>query len=126
MKALVDTLVLLWFQSLDRRLPKSTRDYIEHSTDTFPVSIVSLWEVTIKHALGKLALDRPLPETFAAIERAGFGILHVEQVHLFALSILPYHHRDPFDRMLIAQAKHEGKHLLDPHFKLYDVPLVDL
>ena len=62
------------------------------------------------------------------MDEFGFGILNIDLAHTNVVSSLPLHHRDPFDRMLIAQAKHEGMHLLtvDPHFKLYDVDLLDL
>jgi PIN domain nuclease of toxin-antitoxin system len=128
MTVLLDTHVLLWFQSLDRQLPRALRTRIEQGNEDYYVSQISLWEIAIKHSIGKLPLDRDLPTTFLRVEEAGFKLLSLRNEHILAAAKLPYHHRDPFDRMLIAQAKHEGMHLLtvDPHFKLYDVPLVDL
>lgn len=126
MNVLLDTHVLLWFQSLDKRLPVALRDRIERSEDEYYVSHASLWEIAIKVSIGKLELDRDLPSTFRAIREAGFPLLPLTEDHFLGVSLLPLHHRDPFDRMLIAQAKHEGMHLLtgDGRFGAYDVPLI--
>jgi PIN domain nuclease of toxin-antitoxin system len=128
MRVLLDTYVLLWFQSLDKRLSAGLRARIEDTGDPYYVSHVSLWEIATKHSIGKLPLDRDLATTFARVEEAGFIIFPLHASHIIEAGKLPLHHRDPFDRMLVAQAKHEGMHLptADPHFKAYDVPLVDL
>lgn len=78
--------------------------------------------------LGKLQLADGLPGFLRDIEQANFAVLDIALGHLIELSTLLLHHRDPFDRMLIAQAKYEGMHLLpvDPHFAAYDVPLIQL
>jgi len=126
MKVLIDTHILLWFQSLDNKLPAATRQRVELSPDDHFVGQASLWEIAIKHSIDKLKLDRDLPTTFALIEEAGFRILPLERAHMLAVATLPLHHRDPFDHMLIAQAKAEGMHILtaDPHFSAYDVSLL--
>ncbi len=126
MSVLLDTHVLLWFQSLDMRLAPSVRDRIERSPDAHFVSHVSFWEMAIKSSIGKRKLDHDLATTFKLIRDAGFLTLPIKVEHFLEVAVLPLHHRDPFDRMLIAQAKHEGMHLLpaDPHFVAYDVPLV--
>jgi PIN domain nuclease of toxin-antitoxin system len=128
MTVLLDTHILLWFQGLDTRLSDAVRERIEVGPEHFFVSQVSLWEIAIKLSIGKLSLDKDLTTTFAKIEEAGFEILPMRTAHIIEVSLLPLHHRDPFDRMLIAQAKAEGMQLLtaDPHFKLYDVPLLEL
>lgn len=89
-------------------------------------SIISLWEISIKHALGKLKLADDLSTTFRTMDRSNLNLLTLQQSHILALAALPLHHRDPFDRMLIAQAQHEGMHLLtaDPHFAAYGVPVI--
>lgn len=128
MSVLVDTHILLWFQGSDKRLSRTARERIERSDDDHFVSLVSLWEIATKVSIGKLNLDRDLPTTFELVHRAGFRSLRVEEEHILQLAKLPLHHRDPFDRMLIAHAKFEGMHLLtaDPAFRAYDVPLLDL
>ncbi|HNE81296.1 MAG TPA: type II toxin-antitoxin system VapC family toxin [Flavobacteriales bacterium] len=85
-----------------------------------------MWEIAIKHALGKLELLDGLEASFWAMERSNLRLLELEQGHVPHLAGLPLHHRDPFDRMLIAQAKHEGMSILtvDPAFNAYGVPLL--
>lgn len=85
------------------------------------VSIVSFWEIALKHGLGKLAMA---PEPVAsAVDRNGFATLDLARHHCFALTRLPHHHRDPFDRMLIAQAMTDGLPIMtaDPAFAAYGV-----
>jgi PIN domain nuclease of toxin-antitoxin system len=128
MVVLLDTHFVLWSLSGDKRLSKTIIEFVADPDQRVKVSLASIWEIAIKHSIGKLRLQGDLPETLRNIHALGFDLLPIEQEHILALASLPHHHRDPFDRMLIAQAKHEGMHLLtaDPHFKFYDVPLVDL
>ena len=92
------------------------------------VSMVSFWEIGLKHGLGKLPLRMPLDAFFDTIINAPFKVLPLERSHILVASALPLHHRDPFDRMIIAQARHEGMHLItvDAQFKAYDVPLIGI
>jgi PIN domain nuclease of toxin-antitoxin system len=126
MSVLLDTHVLLWFQSLDKRLSRQVRERIETADEVFCISHVTFWEIAIKNSIGKLTLDRDLTTTFRLIHEAGFLILPLREEHFLAASSLPLHHRDPFDRMLVAQAQHEGMHLItaDPHFAAYEVPVI--
>ncbi|MBS1936516.1 MAG: type II toxin-antitoxin system VapC family toxin [Bacteroidetes bacterium] len=126
MRILLDTHVLLWFHTRDPRLSARSRSNIESGRHDCRYSIVSLWEITIKHALGKLELVDGLEASFAAMERANLAPLQLDPSHLLALSLLPHHHRDPFDRMLVAQAISEGMHLMtsDPQLRAYEVPLL--
>ena len=78
---------------------------IEDPKNDRVVSIASLWEVGIKHSLGKLELHRPIVDFFKTFTEGGFDPLTVTMSHILELSSLPMHHRDPFDRMLITQAK---------------------
>jgi len=128
MNILLDTHFVLWFLGLVERLAKNTRAALESGRYNCHVSIVSLWEISIKHSLGKLELKDGLRGTFAAIGTSNLVLLDLVKDHLLALAQLPLLHRDPFDRLLIAQAKHEGMHLLtaDPAFRACDVALVDL
>ncbi|HRN36042.1 MAG TPA: type II toxin-antitoxin system VapC family toxin [Flavobacteriales bacterium] len=126
MVILLDTHFVIWALAGDGRISKAHLKLLEDPGQLVRVSLASIWEITIKLSIGKLKLQASLPETMHNIRALGFGLLPMEEQHFFALSALPHHHRDPFDRMLIAQAKHEGMHILtaDKHFKTYDVKLV--
>ena len=126
MNVLLDTHILLWFQGMDKRLTENLREEIEYGDHECFVSRASLWEIAIKVSINKLKLDRDLHTTFRLVEDAGFLVLDITNQHLLEVSLLPLHHRDPFDRMLIAQAKVEGMQLLtaDPHFASYEVTLL--
>lgn len=128
MVILLDTHYVLWALSGDKRISKAAFDLIADPDQLVMVSLASVWEMSIKHSLGKLRLHGDLPGTLGNIRALGFELLSIKEEHILALGHLPNHHRDPFDRMLIAQAKHEGLHLLtsDPQFAQYDVPVVDL
>jgi PIN domain nuclease of toxin-antitoxin system len=91
------------------------------------VSVASLWEIAIKVSVGKLYLPKPFDQLFPhTVQESGLSLLPIEARHLFPLSRLPYHHRDPFDRLLIAQALTEGLIIItrDPEFGPYGVPLL--
>jgi PIN domain nuclease of toxin-antitoxin system len=103
----------LWFINDDPRLSTTAADRIADPDERVLVSVVSAWEIIIKLGTGKLALDRPIselwPESIASNE---FDVLNVTTDHVLALSPLPLHHRDPFDRLLIAQAIAEGHQIV--------------
>jgi PIN domain nuclease of toxin-antitoxin system len=103
--ALLDTHSFLWFISGNERLSQTARSFIDDLDNVVYVSLASLWEIAIKHSLGKLALHLPFEELLTE-ELAGQGIevLEIELRHLAELTRLPLHHRDPFDRLLVAQA----------------------
>lgn len=109
MKVLVDTHALLWATAEPERLGRAARDLLEDvDVDAF-VSVASVWEAAIKCSLGKLSLSLPLPELVARhVVGRGFRLLPVEAHHALAVERLPWHHRDPFDRLLVAQAALEG------------------
>ncbi len=107
-RILLDTHLLLWAVAEPRKLPPGARRRIE-AADVF-VSAVSILEVSIKAALGKLAADPA--ELLAEIEPAGFTLLPITGEHAAAVARLPAVHTDPFDRMLVAQAKTEPLLLL--------------
>lgn len=107
-RILLDTHLLLWAVAEPRKLPPEARRRID-AADVF-VSAVSIWEVSIKAALGKLAADPA--ELLAEIEPAGFTLLPITGEHAAAVARLPAVHTDPFDRMLISQAKTEPLLLL--------------
>jgi PIN domain nuclease of toxin-antitoxin system len=102
-RILLDTHLLLWAVAEPRKLPPAARRRID-AADVF-VSAVSIWEVSIKAALGKLVADPA--ELLSEIEPAGFTLLPITGEHAAAVARLPAVHTDPFDRMLVAQAKTE-------------------
>jgi PIN domain nuclease of toxin-antitoxin system len=115
MKLLLDTQILLWVMRDARELSAAARDFIERADDVY-VSSVSLWESAIKAAMGKLPLAPQALEAGAL--RAGFIPLPVTWAHALAVDALPMLHRDPFDRMLVAQAVSEPLQLLTHDAKL--------
>lgn len=126
MVILLDTHFVMWALTGDDRISKAHLKLLENPGQEVHVSLASIWEIAIKLSIRKLKLQASLPETMHNIRALGFRVLPIEEQHIFALSALPHHHRDPFDRILIAQALHEDMHILtaDKHFKAYDVKLV--
>ena len=105
MKYLLDTHTLLWFLKGDKKLSDKARRLIDNPRNEKFLSIVSLWEIAIKVSLGKLALDKPFDRLFP--EQLYFNrikVLDITVDSLIELTTLPFHHRDPFDRLIIAQA----------------------
>ena len=89
---------------------------------------VSLWEIPIKSQLGKLTLNQPLDKIYHSQSQNGISFLAVHPAHVLRLGVLPLHHKDPFDRLLIAQAMTEGLTILtrDKIFNLYGVPFLSI
>ena len=105
MRLLLDTSALIWFVTDSPRMPNRLKDLLEtDGTETF-ISFVSPWEIAIKTRLGKLDLGRPLyPDIAQTVSRNGFLMLPPDWQDVQAVAHLPFHHRDPFDRMIVAQA----------------------
>jgi PIN domain nuclease of toxin-antitoxin system len=125
MKLLLDTHAWLWWQMAPARLSKAAREAIGAEGNDVFLSAVSSWEMAIKIAAGKLQLPRPLREMVPeSLMLDGFVNLPIQPAHCFVLSELPMHHRDPFDRMLVAQAIAEGCTLVsaDPVLDRYATP----
>ncbi|HXP84379.1 MAG TPA: type II toxin-antitoxin system VapC family toxin [Bryobacteraceae bacterium] len=122
MRLLLDTNILLWWLTDDLRLSKADRTLITDAAAVF-VSPVSAWEIEIKKAIGKLSAPDDLD---AAIRRSNLSPLDVTVAHAIAAGRLPRHHRDPFDRMLVAQAAMESLTLVtsDAILKAYQVPVI--
>lgn len=121
MNLLLDTHVFLWWLSDDGRLTAPVRTAIERDNASVYVSAVSAWEIATKAALGKLE-PRGI-DVVAEIEAGGFLELWIGARHVQEACRLPRHHADPFDRMLVAQARVEGLTLVtyDPALANYDV-----
>ena len=124
MRVLLDTHAFLWFILADPQLSPAAKLLIEAPANDVDVSPASYWEIAIKIKLGKYALPQPY-QSFMESLIAGndFRILHIEPRHTAVLTTLPPHHKDPFDRLLIAQAMVEGIPIVsaDDKFDLYKV-----
>ncbi len=126
MKYLIDTHILIWFIEGDEKLSEAARSLIANPANDIYVSQASLWEMTIKISIGKLSLSISLAELELFLVSNQFQILETQFRHYEILQYLPFHHQDPFDRMIIAQAKAEDYTIIthDDRFKLYDVKLL--
>ena len=102
MRLLLDTHILLWWLSNDSSLPARARRLISDPDNTIFVSAVSLWEIRLKQSIGKLRLPTDFEERLAG---ESFESLPLTAAHAREVALLPWHHRDPFDRMLVAQAR---------------------
>lgn len=125
MKLLLDTHVWLWLQTTPERIRPDTLARLGNSDNVLLLSAASAWEIAIKFALGKLPLPMP-PAQYVPqrMEQSGTTGLSVQPVHALRVASLPDHHRDPFDRLLVAQAQIEGITLvtLDEQITRYEVP----
>ena len=109
MRLLLDTHTFLWFIAADPALSLPARRLLEDSRHTRLVSVVSLWEIAIKSSIGKLELKRTIPDLVAHdVVGNGFDLLPIDPAHLAVVQGLPFHHRDLFDRLLVAQATAEA------------------
>ena len=123
MNLLLDTHALLWFVAGDGRLSRRARQAIEAPGTVNYVSMASWWEMAVKLSLGKLELDDPLDVFLARRVDEGFRILPIQTEHLTPLVALPFHHRDPFDRLLVCQSVVESLPLCsgDENFSRYGI-----
>jgi len=105
MRLLLDTHTFLWFIMGSPALTAEARDLIEDVTSEKFLSIASLWEIAIKLSTGKLSLSAPFDELIPQqLSLNGFELLNIKIAHAAMVATLPFHHRDPFDRLIIAQA----------------------
>jgi PIN domain nuclease of toxin-antitoxin system len=123
-RLLLDTHTLIWFLIAPGRIPGRLAATLEEPSHTAFVSAASVWEATIKAGLGKLSL--PLDRLVDIIAEAGFDTLPVTIVHGLGVRDLPPLHRDPFDRLLIAQARHEGLTLVTCNAMIQRYPVATL
>ena len=127
MRILLDTQCWLWMAAAPERLSAHARSLVEASDHELFLSAASVWEIAIKHSLGKLRLPEP-PARYvpARLDRLGVTSLPIEQGHALHAATLPRHHRDPFDRILVAQAQLEDLPILtaDRVFAAYQVKTI--
>ena len=127
MRLLLDIHVLLWWHDQPARLTETAYNTVNDLGHDVFFSVVNSWEIQLKTQLGKLTLPKPL---WALLQEEqvtnGFRILPVTLEHVYALDSFPLYHRDPFDRLFIAQIHQEGLTLVthDPKFPAYSVPLL--
>jgi len=121
---LLDTHVLLWWLADRQRLTAEAREVIRTTRNPVWVSTASVWEMAIKCALGRLRMPGNLPEV---LDRNHIALLGIDVRHALAVADLPLHHRDPFDRMIVVQARREGLVVVsrDPWIREYDVETLD-
>lgn len=124
MRVLLDTHIYLWWLLDSPRLPAAAAEVIAQPSSIVQVSAASIWEAAIKFALGRLDLDGI--DLLAEVPANGFFELAVSGAHGWSAGRLPPHHRDPFDRMLVAQARHEQLTLVtdDELLTRYDVAIL--
>jgi PIN domain nuclease of toxin-antitoxin system len=125
-RLLLDTHTVIWFFDGNNLISKIAKKEILDTQNEKFISIASVWEVAIKISLGKFSFDGGINEFVRLIKRNGFCILPVEVSHIYELETLPFHHRDPFDRIIIAAAIAEKLEILsaDRNFGLYGVRLI--
>ena len=123
-RLLLDSHVWLWWRALDRRMGPGTQAAIANAHAVY-LSVASAWEIAIKRQLGKLKIPRDL-DLAAEFALDGFVPVPITIEHALVAAGLPAIHRDPFDRMLVAQARIEGLTLVtaDPMLSRYDIPVL--
>jgi PIN domain nuclease of toxin-antitoxin system len=123
-RILLDTHALIWWMNGDQALGEFALECIANENNQVYVSAASVWEMSIKRQLGKLECPVDLD---SVIESLGFSKLPISIFHSEQAGQLPIHHKDPFDRMLIAQAQAEGLQIItkDEHFPFYGISLID-
>lgn len=128
MTHLLDTHVWLWMLSAPERLGTGARSIVEDPRQRLLLSAASSWEIAVKYGTGRLSLPEP-PERYVPkqMHRSGVEGLAVEHSHALRVAALAPHHRDPFDRLLLAQSQVESLPIItaDPAFAAYDVEVVD-
>ena len=124
MSLLLDTHVVVWFTEDSPRLPERLKSKIENDYETIFVSIASIWEIAIKVSIGKMQLSMPLDNWVEQLFEPGrFILLPINLDHIQKVATLPFHHKDPFDRLLIAQSLVESIPVvsIDSNFDAYGV-----
>jgi PIN domain nuclease of toxin-antitoxin system len=123
-KIILDTQVLIWWANDVSNISDRVQNIICDVDNELLVSLASIWEIQIKVSLGKLSLPRPLPDIIATqVSENQIKIMQIELSHIYTIDLLPHHHRDPFDRIIIAQAMNEKISIasIDKAFEAYSI-----
>ncbi|MCB9438330.1 MAG: type II toxin-antitoxin system VapC family toxin [Anaerolineales bacterium] len=125
MNVLLDTQAFLWWDWQFRNLSQAALLTCQNSANTLMLSIASIWEMQIKVQLGKLQVGS-LEAKIDYHQQQGMILLSVLPKHIYTLDKLPFHHKDPFDRIIIAQAHYEGLPIVtsDPYFPMYPIRVI--
>jgi len=125
-KYLLDTHTLIWFLEGDGRLSKKAKNIIEKSSLNVVVSIISIWEIAIKISIGKLEITNNLKSIINQLEANNILDTKISSENILEIINLPLHHKDPFDRLLIAKAKAENYIIItkDQYFSKYDIEIL--
>lgn len=127
MRTLIDTQIFIWSLQERHKLSDSAASLLDNPGNQIFLSLASIWEIQIKMDIGKFELSQNLSETIALQQRENnLQLLPIEPRHIYALSNLPMHHRDPFDRLLLAQSDVEKMPILsaDAVFDQYDAQIL--
>ncbi|MEZ4775546.1 MAG: type II toxin-antitoxin system VapC family toxin [Bacteroidia bacterium] len=126
MDILLDTHAVIWFITENASLPVASKEIISNPANRCFVSMATYWEMGIKYSLDRLELKNSLERIFEIIEESGFEILPITPEHVLLATQLIHYHRDPFDRMIIGQAKSEGLKIMtkDALFSNYGVDVI--
>jgi PIN domain nuclease of toxin-antitoxin system len=126
MNCLLDTHTLLWYLQNSENLSDRTTEILEDANNNLSVSIASLWEISIKVGLGKLRLQKSFSELEEVLQQLKIGVLPISFADTERYLSLPLHHRDPFDRILVAQARNHRLVLIsrDSAFDAYSIQRV--
>ena len=127
MQALLDTSTFLWFIGGSKKLSVEARKIIENFDNALFMSVASLWEIAIKISIGKLTLSEPFDHLIPQkIKENEIDILQINLTHLSEMMKLPFHHRDPFDRLIIAQGISEKLPVIagDEEFGNYQIDII--
>jgi PIN domain nuclease of toxin-antitoxin system len=126
MKLLLDTHAVLWFMNNSDKLSSKADKIMQSETASSYLSIASVWEIVIKSTLNKLRIEDNVHIFLAKIQNSPIRILSVSMNHIKTLSHLPYHHKDPFDRMIVATAISENMTIItkDGNIQKYNIPTI--
>lgn len=126
MNILLDTHIFLWYLEGNQALSSDKKQLIDNQQNDIYVSISSFWEIIIKKSLNKLELKDNLNTIQAICIEQGFNIILIEVKHLIVLQELPFHHKDPFDRLIISQAISDNLYIMsnDGNFNKYSINLI--
>ena len=123
MRYLIDTQIFIWWMEKNRRLSKNTFNLLNDPQNQIFLSIATVWEIVIKKAKKKLKTPKDVE---GGVKTSGFMPINIEMLHVLGVEKLPMHHKDPFDRILIAQARVENLTFITTDEKIwkYDLPLL--